>query len=90
MEHKPALYALMRLHAELGGKIKDNAAEAAKLRASMRHVEAVLHLLEPGFNARTIAARRKRTQALRPIPFAYIPSAYVENGTPCLSSSGPD
>src|SRR5688572_6580423 len=59
MEHKPALYALIRLHAELGGRIKDNEKEAEKLRADMVHVEAVLHMLEPGFNARRIAARRK-------------------------------
>lgn len=59
MEHKPALYALIRLHADLGGKIKDNASEARKLRQDMKHVEAVLQLLEPGFNTNAIAARRK-------------------------------
>src|SRR5687768_10559896 len=62
MEHKPALYALIRLHAELGGRIKDNQKEGEKLRADMVHVEAVLHILEPGFNARRIAARRKRRE----------------------------
>ncbi len=40
----PAVYALMKLHAELGGKISDNKRQAAKLRADMKHVEAVLHL----------------------------------------------
>ena len=55
MEHKPALYALIRLHADLGGRIKQNAKEATKLRT----VEAVLKLLQPDFNARRIAARRK-------------------------------
>lgn len=55
----PAVYALMNLHAELGGKINDNKREAAKLRADMKHVEAVLHLIEPGFNARSIAPRRR-------------------------------
>ena len=55
----PAVYALMKLHAELGGKIKDNAKEATRLRADMKHVEAVLHMIEPGFNARTIAPRRR-------------------------------
>jgi hypothetical protein len=30
-----------------------------KLRADMKHVEAVLDLLQPGFNARRIASRRK-------------------------------
>ena len=41
------------------GKIKENAKAAARLRADMRHVEAVLHLLQPGFNARRIAPRRR-------------------------------
>ncbi len=55
----PAVYALMKLHAELGGKIGDNKRQAAKLRADMKHVEAVLHLIEPAFNARAIAPRRR-------------------------------
>lgn len=59
MEHKPALYALIDLHAELGGKIKDNARQAAKLRSDMKHVEAVLRLLEPGYDTRRIAVRRR-------------------------------
>ena len=60
-QHSPAGYALMKLHAELGGRIMDNRREAVKLRADMRHVEAVMHLLEPGFNARAIAPRRRNT-----------------------------
>jgi hypothetical protein len=59
MEHKPALYALIRLHAELHYKIKQNTTEGHALRADMLHVEAVLKLLSPGFNVRTIAAKRK-------------------------------
>jgi hypothetical protein len=62
MEHKPALYALIDLHARIGGRIKDNIKEAAKLRQDMKHVEAVLHLLDPAFNARRIAARRKNNE----------------------------
>ncbi|MBZ9886412.1 hypothetical protein LB559_00435 [Mesorhizobium sp. BR1-1-3] len=59
MDHKPALYALLRLHAEIGGKIKENKVQALKLIEDMKHVEAVLHMLEPGFNARTIAPKRR-------------------------------
>ena len=59
MEFQPALYALIKLHAEIGGRIKDNKKEAKRLVEDMKHVEAVLHLLEPGFNARRIAAKRK-------------------------------
>jgi hypothetical protein len=59
MEHQPALCALIQLHAELGGKIKDNARQAAKLRSDMKHVEAVLRLLEPGYDTRRIAVQRR-------------------------------
>ncbi len=50
---------MKNLHAELGGRIKQNAKEAAKLRADMKHLEAVLHLLQRGLNARRITSRRK-------------------------------
>ncbi len=59
MEHKPALYALVRLHAELAGRIADNKKQAAKLRDDMRHVEATIRLLEPGFDTRRIAVKRR-------------------------------
>jgi hypothetical protein len=55
----PAVHALKRLHAELGGKIKDNRREAKHLAESMKHVEAVLKMLQPGFDTRAIAARRR-------------------------------
>lgn len=63
MDHKHALYALLRLHAEIGGRIKENKAQALKLIEAMKHVEAVLHMLEPGFNARTIAPKRRNRAA---------------------------
>jgi len=52
MKHRPALYALERLHAELGGKITDNKREAKRLAQAMIHVEAVLKMLEPGYDVR--------------------------------------
>jgi hypothetical protein len=55
----PAVYTLLKLHAELGGRIQANRKEAIQLRRNMKHVEAVLHLLQPDFNARTIAPRRR-------------------------------
>src|SRR5437016_3552809 len=60
MKHKPALFALLRLHAELGGKIKENKLEAKRLAKCMVHVEAVLKLLEPGYDVRPIAVRRRK------------------------------
>ena len=55
-----AKLTLEQLHAELGGKILDNKAEAGRLRAAMQHVEAVLKLLDPAHNLRTIAVRRRK------------------------------
>ncbi len=57
--HKPALYALIKLHAELGYRITKNKAEAEQLRDDMIHIEAVLKMLEPGFSARRIAPKRR-------------------------------
>src|SRR4051812_24195162 len=62
MDHKPAVHALIRLHAECGGRIKENRLEANKLAEDMRHIEAVLKMLDPSFNARSISAKRKNTQ----------------------------
>ena len=54
-----AKFTLEKLHAELGGKIKDNKREAKLLMQSMKHVEAVLKLLIPGYSARSISVRRR-------------------------------
>src|ERR1700692_3428429 len=57
---QPAVDYLVRLHADLGGQIQDNRAEALRLDQAMRHVEAVLKLFDPAFNVRRISARRKQ------------------------------
>jgi len=54
-----AMNALTKLHAELGGKIKDNIKEAENLREAMMHVEAVIKLLKPEYNVHGIAAKRR-------------------------------
>jgi len=57
---KQAKHTLEQLHAELGGKILDNKKEAKRLAQAMLHVEAVLKMLEPGYNVRSIAVRRRK------------------------------
>src|SRR6266851_2946405 len=57
--HRPAIQTLERLHAELGGQILENKTEALKLAESMRHVEAVIKMLDPTFNLRRIAVKRR-------------------------------
>ena len=56
----PAVAYLVRLHADIGGKILENKKEAARLASSMLAVEHVIKLFNPEFNARTIAARRRQ------------------------------
>jgi hypothetical protein len=57
---KQALHTLKQLHAELAGKLIENGKEASRLRQSMKQVEAVMKLLEPSYNLRKIAVRRRR------------------------------
>ncbi len=55
----PAVDYLVRLHADLGGKILENRKEAKRLAESMKHVEAVIRLFDPAYNVTRIAARRR-------------------------------
>ena len=56
-----ALSALEQLHSELAGKLKENEGERTRLAESMRHVEAVLKLLQPGYSVTSISIRRRKT-----------------------------
>jgi hypothetical protein len=57
--NNPAIHTLVRLHADLGGKILQNKLEAERLANEMRHVEAVIKLLGPEYDTRRIAVRRR-------------------------------
>lgn len=57
---RPAINTLERLHAELGAQILENKAEALKLAGKMLHVEAVIKMLDPAFNLRRIAVKRRQ------------------------------
>jgi len=54
-----AVSALKRLHVELGRAMKETRREAAKITERMVHVEAVLKMLEPGFDLRTVVGHRR-------------------------------
>lgn len=56
-----ALKALTQLHAELGGKIDGNRVAGDKLRAQMVQLEAVMKMLDPEVNVRSISAKRRNT-----------------------------
>src|SRR5712671_6336965 len=58
--HRPAMQTLERLHAELGGQMLENKEEAHRLAGQMLHVEAVIKMLDPTFNLRRIAVKRRQ------------------------------
>jgi hypothetical protein len=55
----PAVAYLARLHADLGGRIQANKAEAAKLATDMPAVEAVPKMFDPDYSVQAISARRR-------------------------------
>ncbi len=55
----PAVDYLVRLHADIGGRIKANKEEAERLADDMKHVEVVLKMFDPTFSVRAISARRR-------------------------------
>jgi hypothetical protein len=55
-----AIQTLERLHAELGGKILENKQEHENLAGQMRHVEAVIKMLDPGYSLRAISVKRRQ------------------------------
>ncbi len=57
----PAVPFIIRLHADIGGRILENKRQADQLAADAKAVEAVIRMFDPGFNARAIAARRRVT-----------------------------
>jgi hypothetical protein len=56
---RPAIQTLERLHSELGGKILENKQEHANLAEQMRHVEAVIKMLDPGYSLRAMSVKRR-------------------------------
>ena len=57
---RPAIQTRERLHAELGGKMLQNKQEHANLAEQMRHVEAVIKMLDPGYSLRAISLKRRQ------------------------------
>jgi hypothetical protein len=57
----PAVAYLVRLHADIGGRILENRKEGLRLVESMKHVEHVIRMFDPGYNMRSISIRRRVT-----------------------------
>ena len=60
IQTKQAKFTLERLHAELAGKAQEHKAEGERIHQAMRHVEAVLKLLDPSYSLRGISVRRRK------------------------------
>ena len=57
----PAVAYLVRLHADIGGRIQKNKRQAEQLAADMKAVEAVIQMFDPDYSVRAISARRRVT-----------------------------
>ena len=57
---RPAINTLERLHMELGGQILENRQRYDELSHQMRHVEAVIKMLDPGYNLARITVKRRK------------------------------
>lgn len=57
---RPAINTLERLHAELGGAILENKQRHEELSEQMRRVEAVIKMLDPGYNLGKSAVKRRK------------------------------
>lgn len=57
---RPAINTLERLHMELGGQILENRQRYEELSHQMRHVEAVIKMLDPGYNLARITVKRRQ------------------------------
>jgi hypothetical protein len=55
----PAVPYLVRLHADIGGRILDARKEAHRLVEDMKHVEAVLRMYDPDYDVAAIVGRRR-------------------------------
>jgi hypothetical protein len=58
MRHKPATYALLRLHGELNRKLQAGRQQRPSVAVDIWHVEAVIRLLEPGTRIRALERRK--------------------------------
>jgi hypothetical protein len=54
------MHTLRQLHSELAGKLIDNKSESRRITRAMMQVEAVMKLLQPGYDVRPIAVRRRK------------------------------
>src|SRR5579862_6197131 len=55
----PAVDYLVRLHADIGGRILENKKQAHRLAADMIAVEAVIRMFDPEYSLKQIAPRRR-------------------------------
>src|SRR6266404_2983422 len=62
IKSKQAVLTLSQLHAELAGKFAENRNAGVKIKTAMMQVEAVLQMLQPSFDVRSISAKRPQQE----------------------------
>lgn len=98
---RPAINTLERLHMELGGQILENRQRYDELSHQMRHVEAVIKMLDPGYNLARITVKRRKPnkwfkrgtlyrRALDVLRTAAGPMTTAEMGAAVLAAEGID
>jgi hypothetical protein len=55
-----AIFTLERLYAELGGQVLENRQRHEELSGQIRHVEAVIKMLDVGYNLARITVKRRK------------------------------
>lgn len=98
---RPAINTLERLHMELGGQILENRQRYDELSHQMRHVEAVIKMLDPAYNLARITVKRRQPnkwfkrgtlyrRALDVLRTAPEPMTTAQIGTAVLAAHGID
>lgn len=96
---RPAINTLERLHMELGGQILENRQKHEELSGQMRHVEAVIKMLDPAYNLARITVKRRQAnkwfkrgtiyrRAVDTLRTATAPMTAPEIGTAILKAEG--
>jgi len=60
MKHKPALYALTRLYAELQGELRQARRNEVLIRGEIEHVKATIRLLDSDFDLASVKPRTRQ------------------------------
>ncbi len=76
----PAVASLVKLQADLAGRIQQNQQEGERLQEEVRHVEATIKLFDPDFNLQEIRCADPRVPDIEPECPVYVMARGLEVG----------